>query len=436
MSSTRRSFLGAAAAVTSSLALPAVSSPFRRAEGRRPRGKARLMVIGVAGRGGANLNGVKDQDVRVLCDIDAQHLAKAAEKFPDAQTVVDYREVLEDAAKCEELDGVVISTPDHTHYHPAMLALQRGLDVYCEKPLTQTVAQARRLLIAAQANGCVTQMGTQIHANENFRRVVEAVRAGAVGPVREVVVFVNSTDWSAEQLPEVGESPEHVSWDQWLGPASVREYSKGYHPAGWRRYWAFGGGTTADMSCHYTDLAWWALDLDAPRSLVADGPDPHPECAPRGMRCEYEFARRGDRPALTLHWHAAADRPEEKLAERGLQEWRNGVLFIGDDGWLISGYNRHEIGPADRAAAWVAPPKTIASSPGHHKEWLACCADRSQPTCTFSYAVPLTEHVLLANVAYRAARGQRIRWNATTMRTDHAGANELLDLDARKGFDA
>ena len=395
------------------------------------------MVIGVAGRGGANLNGVKDQDIQVLCDIDANHLEKAAERFPDAKTCSDYREILEHADKCKELDGVVISTPDHTHYHPAMLALQHGLDVYCEKPLTQTVAQARRLLIAAQANGCVTQMGTQIHANENFRRVVEAIRAGAVGAVREVVVFVNGTNWSANKLPATGDAPAHVAWDTWLGPAQERAYSQGYHPAGWRRYWAFGGGTTADMSCHFTDLAWWALDLDAPKSLVANGPEPDPECAPDGLRCEYEFGPRGDRPALTLFWHATRDRPTEKLQARGLEEkWRNGVLFIGDDGWLISDYSRHEIGPEARAAEWVAPPKSIPSSPGHHKEWLECCERRSQPTCSFSYAVPLTEHVLLANVAYRAARGQRIRWNPTTMRTDHDGANRLLDLEARKGFDA
>ena len=436
MSSTRRSFLGAAAAASTGLALPAVTSPFRSEERRRPRDKARLMVIGVAGRGGANLNGVKDQDIRVLCDVDANHLKKAVEKFPDAQTCSDYREVLEDAAKCKELDGVVISTPDHTHYHPAMLALQHGLDVYCEKPLTQTVAQARRLLIAAQANGCVTQMGTQIHANENYRRVVEAIRAGAVGTVREVVVFVNGTNWSAKQLPETGEAPAHVSWDTWLGPSQERAYSKGYHPAGWRRYWAFGGGTTADMSCHFTDLAWWALDLDAPTSLIAHGPEPDAECAPDGLRCEYEFGPRGDRPGLTLHWHATADRPKQKLESRGLQEWRNGVLFIGDEGWLISDYNRHQLGPAARAESWQAPPKSIPSSPGHYKEWLMCCAERTQPSCTFAYAAPLTEHVLLANVAYRAARGQRVRWNATTMRTDHDGCNALLDIEARKGFDA
>ena len=394
------------------------------------------MVIGVAGRGGANLNGVAKEKVEVLCDVDAHHLDKAAERFPDAARVVDYREVLEDAARCEALDGVVVSTPDHTHYHPTMLALQQGLDVYCEKPLTQAVAQARRLLVAAQANRCVTQMGTQIHANENYRRVVEAVRAGAVGTVREVIVFVNGTNWSAKHLPETGEVPDHLAWQQWLGPAAERAYSKGYHPAGWRRYWAFGGGTTADMGCHFIDLAFWALDLDAPISLQADGPEPHPECAPDALRCEYAFPARGDRPAITLRWHAAGDRPEEELRARGLDEWRNGVLFVGDEGYLISDYNRHRVGPEARSAEWVAPPKTIASSPGHYREWLDCIKTRTQPSCSFGYAVPLTETVLLANVAYRAARGRRIAWDAVTMRSDDTAANALLDIDARSGFDA
>ncbi|HEB54459.1 MAG TPA: Gfo/Idh/MocA family oxidoreductase, partial [bacterium] len=341
MTATRRSFLGAAASATSGLMLGDLAAPGAARRRRDPRAKARLMVIGVGGRGAANLSGVGDQDIKVLCDIDRRRLEKAAARFPDAHLTSDYREILTDAAKCEGLDGVVISTPDHTHYHPTMLALQQRLDVYTEKPLTQTVAQARRLLVAAQANGCVTQMGTQIHANENFRRVVEAVRAGAIGTVREVTVFVNGTDWSATALPASAEVPEHVDWNQWLGPAEERPFSPGYHPAGWRRYWAFGGGTTADMACHYTDLAFWALDLDAATSLQADGPEPHPECAPNALRCVYEFPRRGDRAALTLRWHAGRDRPQQELAARGLDDdWRNGVLFLGDDGWLIGDYTR------------------------------------------------------------------------------------------------
>ncbi len=423
MPATRRSFLGAAAAAALAPALPRTW--------RRP---LRLMVIGVGGRGQANLEGVAGEQVDVLCDVDEQLLQKAAARFPAARTCVDYREVLTDARQCERLDGVVVSTPDHTHYGPAMLAVEAGLDLYCEKPLTQTVAQARRLTRAAAARGVVTQMGIQIHANENFRRVVEAVRHGACGTIREVLVFVNGTDWSAGQLPAPSAPPAHLHWDLWLGPAAPRPYAADYHPAGWRRYWAFGGGTTADMACHYLDLAFWALSLDAPTTVLADGPEPHAECAPGGMRCSFAFPRRDDRPALVLHWHAGADRPAAALRARGLDEWRNGVLFVGDDGWLVSDYNRHLVGPDARRARWQAPTASIPPSPGHHKEWLDACRNRTQPSCSFAYAGPLTETALLANVAFRAARGRRLDWRARELSTGDAAADAMLDVAPRAGW--
>jgi predicted dehydrogenase len=436
MASTRRSFLAASAAAAGAFAFPACSSaPARRAP-RDPATKARLMIVGVSGRGGDNLDAVKGEDIRVLCDVDAVRLADAAKRFPAARTFADYREVLGDAAACRELDGVVVSTPDHTHYLPSMQALQRGLDLYCEKPLTHTVAQARRVARAAAANGCVTQMGIQIHANENYHRAVEAVRAGACGAVREVIVFVNGTDWSATHLPPSADVPAGLAWDLWLGPAAPRAFARDYHPAGWRRYWAFGGGTTADMACHYVDLAFWALELDAPVTLRADGPEADAECAGAGMRCEYAFAARGARPAVTLRWHAAGDRPQEALASRGLQEWHNGVLFVGDDGWLISNYDKHLVGPDARRAAWRAPAPSLAPSPGHQREWLDACARRTQPSCAFAYAGPLTETVLLANVALRAARGKRLQWDAAALRTDDAAANAMLDEVARAGWSA
>lgn len=436
MASTRRSFLVAgAAAAAGSLWLPSCASPRRRPV-RDPAQPARLMIVGVGGRGGDNLNGVAKEHIAVLCDVDAKQLAAAAKRFPGARTVRDYREVLLDAAACRDLDGVVVSTPDHTHFLPSMQALQQGLDVYCEKPLTHTVAQARALARAAEANGCVTQMGIQIHANANYHRVVEAVRSGAVGVVREVVVFVNGTDWSAAQLPAPAPVPEHLAWDLWLGPAAPREFASDYHPAAWRRYWAFGGGTTADMACHFVDLAFWALELDAPTSLRADGPEPDAECAPKGLHCEYAFPARGARPAVTLRWHAGNDRPEEVLATHGLQDWRNGVLFRGDDGWLISNYDKHVIGPAARAAAWQRPAPFLTPSPGHHREWLDACARRTQPSCAFAYAGPLTETVLLANAALRGARGKSIAWDAAAMRSDDAAVNALLAESARTGWTA
>ncbi|MCA8978188.1 MAG: Gfo/Idh/MocA family oxidoreductase [Planctomycetes bacterium] len=436
MTTSRRTFLGGAAAMAGISALPACEVSAAVRPRRKPGEKMRLLVIGVGGRGRANLNGVKGEDIRVLCDVDSVHLAAAAKDFPAARTIADHRLILCDREACAELDGVVISTPDHSHYLPAMLALKQRLDVYCEKPLTHTVAQARRLMTTAALQGCVTQMGIQIHANENFRRVVEAVAAGAVGAVREVYVFVNGTDWSAKELPPEIEVPERLDYDLWLGPVASRPFREGYHPAAWRRYWAFGGGTTADMGCHYTDLAFWALGLTAPVALVADGDEPHAECAPRGMRCSYEFAARGQQPALSLHWHAGSDRPQAALAERGLEKWTNGVLFIGDDGWLISNYDKHEVGPAARAAAWTAPAKSIAASPGHYKEWIDCCRDRTQPSCSFAYGAPLTEHVLLATAAFRAAKGRRLMWDAAAMKFDDEAATALLEEPARKGFTA
>jgi predicted dehydrogenase len=435
MVQTRRSFLGAAAGAAGALLVPSCAARPSGRPRRPPGEKLRLLVVGVGNRGAENLAAVAGEEIAWLCDVDRGYLDAAAKLHPAARTAADWRAVLESDAAIAGLDAVVVSTPDHSHYPVAVRALQRGLDVYCEKPLTHTVTEARRLRDLAARHGAVTQMGTQIHANANYRRVVEAIRAGAVGTVREVVVFVNGTDWSAEALPPADAPPPHLDFDLWLGAAAACDYSGAYHPMGWRRYWAFGGGTTADMGCHFMDLPFWALGLDAPVSLRSDGPEPHAACAPRGMRCEYVFAAVGARAAVTLRWHAGGDRPEAALAGRGLQGWRNGVLFVGDDGWLISDYSRHAVGPAARAASWRPPAPSLAESPGHHAEWIRACKERTQPSCSFAYAAPLTETVLLANVAYRAARGQRLRWDAAAMCFDDAAAaNALLDAPARAGF--
>ncbi|MBK8099823.1 MAG: Gfo/Idh/MocA family oxidoreductase [Planctomycetes bacterium] len=423
----RRTFLlTTATATTAALTLPSCRTT------RQPRpqtDKLNLGIIGVGGRGADNFHGVQSEHILAICDVDSRHLQNAAKVTPDARQFADYRQLL----ALENLDAVVISTPDHTHYPIAAQALRRGLDVYCEKPLTHTVAQARRLRELATAHSCITQMGTQIHANANYRRVVEAIQSGALGAIEEVHVFVNGTDWSGAGLPETKQPPDHLAWDLWLGPAAVRDYSDAYHPAGWRRYWAFGGGTTADMGCHFMDLAFWALQLDAPTLLRADGPEPDPQGAPRGMRCEYRFPATANRPALTLYWHAGNDR-SPKLAELGLEKWTNGVLFVGERGFLISNYDTHTLGPADTFAGWQRPPETIPPSPGHHAEWIAACKTRTQPSCWFGYASPLTECVLLANVAYRAARGKVLAWDAAALRIGDELAQKFLDAPLRDGF--
>lgn len=432
MASTRRSFLRGLALTGPVLAMSSCSSPQPRQ--RKPPGeKLRIGVIGVGGRGADNLAGVRGEDIVALCDVDRQRLTVAGRDFPSARAFVDFRELLE----LPGLEAVVISTPDHTHYPAAMMALHKRIDVYCEKPLTHTVTQARCLRIRAEQVGAITQMGTQIHANENYRRVVEAIQAGVIGDVEQVHVFVGTTDWSGAGRPAAETVPEHLQWDLWLGPAAVRDYSAAYHPAGWRRYWAFGGGTTADMACHFTDLPFWALELDAPVELRADGPDPDDEGAPRSLACDYLYPARNGRKPVRLRWACGDLVPKQELASRGLEAWKNGVLFVGSKGWLCSNYDRHEIGPKEAFAGYTPPSPSIPKSIGHHREWIEACKLRTLPSCHFGYAAPLTEAVLLANAAYRGARGKVLQWEAESLQLRGGGSlpQELLDAPLRTGWD-
>lgn len=386
------------------------------AAGRTSGRKLRIGVIGVANRGKPNLDGVAGEDIVALCDVDARFLAGAGERFPNAARFADYRQLLE----LDGLDAVVISTPDHHHAPPAEIALRRGLDVYCEKPLTHTVDEARRLTELAKKHGAVTQMGTQIHSLPNYRRVVELVRSGAIGEVAEVHVFVGTNAWGGGDRPEGAlPVPDHLDWNLWLGPAPERPYHEGYHPAHWRKFWDFGGGTLADMMCHYADLAFWALELRHPTWVEAASTGAHAETAPKDLTVRYRFDARGDQPAVDLTWYHGADRPE-RAAEFGLDDWKNGVLFVGEDGrYLISGYTNHQLGPAADFEGFEPPAPTIPDSIGHYAEWIEACKARTETTCQFSYAGPLTEAVLLGNISFRLG-GKPLEWDAQSMTVRNA----------------
>ena len=401
----------------------------------------RLGIIGVANRGRANLDAVAGERIVALCDVDGGYLKSALERFPDAAGFADFRRMLDQA----ELDAVVVSTPDHTHAPATLAALERGLHVYCEKPLTHTVAEARRVATAARKAGVATQMGIQIHAEENYARVVELVRAGTIGAVREVFVWCGK-GWWAPALPalptpadpsgDVAGPPAHLDWDLWTGPAPLLPYRPGIHPADWRRFWPYGGGTLADMACHYMDLPFWALALDAPTEVEATGPTPHPEGAPEWLRVRWAFPARGERAALTLHWYDGGRRPEI-LAEHGI-DWGSGVLFVGDRGLLLADYGRRVLLPAADFESHVAPAPTVPRSPGHHAEWLAAC--RAAPgeratSASFDYAGALTETVLLGAAAFRA--GAKLTWDGASARAggaDEALLAQLLDPPARPGW--
>jgi predicted dehydrogenase len=367
--------------------------------------KLNLGVIGTINRASANLNALRDQNIVAICDIEDKLLAAAHAKFPQAKTYTDFRKMLDQ----RDLDAVVVSTPDHTHAVAAMAALKSGRHVYCEKPLAHDVFEVRAVTNAAARYKLATQMGTQIHATANYRRVVELIEKEAIGPVNEVHVWCERV-WFGDGRPaETPPIPEGLHWDLWLGPAPKRPYHPGYQPKAWRRWWDFGGGTLGDMGCHYTDLPFWALKLRAPTSIEAEGPPANPETTPAWLIVRYQFAARGPSPAVELTWYHGGNVPE-LVKEGKVPNWSSGVLFVGSKGMLLADYDRRRLLPERDYEGFQPPASYIPDSIGHHKEWIAACKGGAPALCNFSYGGLLAETVLLGNVAYRS--GRKLEWDS------------------------
>jgi len=387
----RRELLILGGAAAAAAALPACQALSPEPEPRLPKqGPLNLGIIGVGGRGAENLAAVSGENIVALCDVDAGNLAAAAARFPQAAQFVDYREMI----RRLRLDAVVISTPDHTHAPATLAALRAGMDVYCEKPLTHTIEEAQAVARAARRYQAVTQMGTQIHAGDNYRRVVELIQAGAIGRVREAHCWVGKSWGGGERPLDAPPVPQGLDWKLWLGTAPKRPYHPDYHPFGWRRFWDFGTGTLGDMGCHHLDLPFWALGLRRPQFVLAEGPPQHADTAPSALRVHWVF------PTLDLWWHDGGLRPLQ-FSQGLLPEWGDGTLFVGEGGLLLADYERHVLLPEPRFAAFVRPQPSIPASTGHHKEWLDACRTRGVTSCSFDYAGPLTETVLAGVEAYR-----------------------------------
>ncbi len=420
----RRTFAKAAAAIPGFFVASQPAFPQSLSAGER----LNLGIIGTAHRGGENLKGVKSENIVALCDVDETLLAKAAEQHPGAKKYRDWRKMLDR----KDIDAVVISTPDHTHVHPTLAALELGKPVYCEKPLTHNVYEARLVARAAARAKKPTQMGTQIHATENYRRVVESVQAGAIGAVRRVHVWCGGSYHGGDRPKDTPPVPAGLDWELWLGPAPHRPYHPAYHPFNWRGWWDFGGGMLADMACHHMDVAFWALGLRHPQTVAAEGPPDHPESPPKWLVVDYEYAARGARPPVRLTWYHGDRRPAE-FAEGKLPKWGNGVLFVGDKGMLLTDYNSHRLLPEERFKGLVPPEKTIAPSIGHHQEWIKACKEGGPTLCNFDYAGALTEAVLLGNVAYRT--GKKLDWDPAALAASNAPeAQRYIRREYRKGW--
>jgi predicted dehydrogenase len=412
---------------------------------RAPSEKLNIVIIGCGGRGGGNMSEVARENIVCLCDVSEPNLLRAAASHSKAKQFRDFRKLYDDM-KDSEFDAVVVSTTEHTHAFATLPALLRKKHVYCEKPLTHSLREARIITEAAKKAGVATQMGTQIHAGGNYRRVVELIQSGAIGPVSEAHVWV-SRAWgrqsqeeakadivfTAERPKEEQPVPRGLDWQLWLGPAPERPFNGVYVPGPkWYRWWDFGGGTMSDLGAHWLDLPFWALKLDAPLAVEAAGPAPHAEIAPATMSATFHYGKRGEMPPVKVTWYQGRMKPQ-LWTDKKIPQWGDGALFIGTKGMLLSNYGRHVLLPEKEFADFKRPPKSIPDSMGHHTEWLHACKSGAPTTCHFGYSGLLTEANHLGNVAYRI--GKRIEWEAKTMRIRNVPqAEQLLGREYRKGW--
>jgi predicted dehydrogenase len=312
------------------------------------------------------------------------------------------------------------------HALPTLMALRAGLHVYCEKPLTHTVFEARLVAETAAKHKRVTQMGTQVHAGANYRRVSELVQSGAIGKVGDVHVWVPAVYTGNGQRPPEEPIPKTLHWDLWLGTALERPYSSAYVPFHWRKYWAFGGGSLNDFGCHYMDLPFWALKLRHPTKVTAEGPAPTPETTPEWLKIQYEF------PGVKMTWYDSGRQPPH-IAAGTIPAWKSGVLFIGDKGMLLADYGRHLLLFGDKVDEFKRPERFIPDSIGHHKEWVEACKTGGPTTCNFDYSGALTETVFLGTAAYRS--GKSFNWDAAKLKPSAPEVEKFISKEYRKGWE-
>jgi predicted dehydrogenase len=426
---TRREFLTSAAATLTGVTSCGVWSASQAAVTSSPNEKLNVACIGVMGKGAVDADGVIHENIVAICDVDQRSLAKSSEHIPKADKYTDYRELL----LREDIDAVTISTPDHHHAIAAAQAIKSGKHVYCQKPLTHTVHEARVLRELASKHAVATQMGNQGHSDTPSRRSMETLRSGALGPVREAHIWTDRPIWPQGMArPEKGQPvPKHLNWDLWLGPAPERPYHPAYHPFKWRGFWDFGTGALGDMACHCMDIAFFGLELVAPTSIEAESSGANDETAPEWSIIKYEFPARGQRPAVKLTWYDGPKHPPADLVG-GKEVSKNGLILIGDAATL---YIPHYWGAGEIVKGQLAKKVEmwLPDSPGHYREWIAACKGGAPAMSNFDYSGPLTEMVLLGNVALRS--GQRIEWDAENMSIPNSPeAEKYLTKDYRDGW--
>lgn len=406
--------------------------------------------VGVWGKGASDVASCSTENIVALCDVDDEMMAKfmanqentpeQQAKYEKANKYRDFREMLD---KEKTLDAITVTTPDHTHAVIAMTAMKMGKHVFVQKPLTHTVREARLLAQEAKKAKIISQMGNQGHSKEGARLICEWIWDGAIGPVHEVHVWTDRPIWpqAIEAPKEVPSCPPSIDWNTWLGPAPWRPYHPSYHPFVWRGWWDFGTGALGDMGAHLIDQPFWALNLGAPRTVQASSTPFTKDSYPLAEIVTYEFPGRGKLPPVKLVWYDGGlmpPRPKELENGRMMGDEGGGNLFVGEKGMLLCGtYGENpRLVPEALMQDYKRPDKTIPRSPGIHEEWIAAIKAGKKSTTDFEYSGPLTEAMLLGNIALRMQEPKVVlEWDSEKMEfTNFPEANQFLHKDYRPGW--
>lgn len=398
--------------------------------------KLNIAFVGAGGRGGDLVDefGKLGENIVALCDVDEQMASGSFKKFPNAKRYHDFRKMLEEMHR--EIDAVVVSTTDHTHAVASVMAMKLGKHVYCEKPLTYCVYEARVMREVSKQYKVATQMGNQGMGSDWSRQVIEIIQSGAIGKVREVHLWTDRPIWpqGIERPKEEHPVPPHLKWDLWIGPAPYRPYHPAYHPFRWRGWIDFGTGALGDIGCHVFPLPFLALKLKYPTWVQAISPGHNNETFPKWSIVQYDFPARGDLPPVRLTWYDGGQKPSSDLLRDLVKDTPiggGGSLFIGDKGVMLDG----RLLPAENFKDYQPPTPTLPRAPqgNHYLEWVIACKTGQPTMSNFDFAGLVTEVVLLGNVALLTE--QKIEFNPVTMTAKgFPEADPLIRREYRQGW--
>jgi predicted dehydrogenase len=451
----RRHFLTAG---TAAIAVPLIIPRYVLGGTGRQSPSDKLRIAGVGLNMGRNyLEGCKDEEIVALCDLDHDFAAKTFEKWPKARRYHDFRKMLDKEAN--QIDALIVATPDHTHTIILMAAIELNKHVYCAKPVTHSIGEARKVKKAVLENPqLITKASVQSSGTGMARSSTELLSANAIGPVTEVHVWCNHPIYPASltRPEEVHKLPRGMDWDLWIGPAPYRPFNKAYHPWMWRPWWDFGSGTVGDMCCHSFHFYFDELQLQAPTTIYGTGSFHHdgivhkvetPECQSRANMITWEYPSRGDLPPVSVHWYDGGMKPHRPVElDHELPMPSSGVLFVGEKGKLLTGYgggspykDRGNEGglllPEKKFTGYQDPPQTLRRVEEHYKEWTTACKTGEKTVCPIEYGCEMTEVGLLGALALRTKK--LLEWDAEVMQVTNQGidVSMLVKPPYRKGWE-